>query len=205
MGGSRSGRYGWRGVVEHRCRLHVRDLKTRGGFVAGTAGSLTWTRGGEEASSVGFTIAAGCVTLRYSRRGEDEEGRGVEWPTTFPITYIAAPCRFGGQRYFWLCGSCGKRREAVFLHSSGRLWACRACLRLQYKSQRLSPGDRMERRAEAIYDSLGGEHDDGLIHKPKRMRWTTFHRRMDRAEALSEAAAGVWLQRVGRLLKLIQP
>ena len=204
MNGSGSGRYGWRGVVERRYRLHVRDYKTRGGFAPGAAGSLVWTREGGTAGSVGFTIAADRVVLRYTRLGEDAEGRAAEWPTTFPITYIATHCRFGGRRYFWLCGSCGKRREAVYLHSRGHLWACRVCLRLQYASQRLDPATRQNRRAEAIYDSLGGEHEDGMIYKPKRMRWTTFNRRMDKAEELSGAADAAWALRVAGLLDRLE-
>ena len=79
MGGSGSGRYGWRGVVERRYRLHVRDFKTRGGFAPGAAGSLVWTREGGTAGSVGFTIAADRVVLRYTRLGEDAEGRRVAY------------------------------------------------------------------------------------------------------------------------------
>lgn len=193
MGGSGSGRYGWRGVVEQRYRVGVRDILRFSGFVPGRTGSLTWSRDGEPIASVGYVVGADYVELRYC---QDSDGSEVR----YPITYISTPCRFGGRRRFWLCGSCGNRREAVYMRTSGRTWACRVCLRLQYTSQRLAPGDRMERRAERIYDSLGGEHDDGLIHKPKRMRWSTFSRKMDKADELSGAADSAWLQRVGRML-----
>src|SRR3954452_15682252 len=44
----------------------------------------------------------------------------------------AAPCRFGGVRWWWRCPSCGVKR--AYLYRSTARWACRSCLRLAYAS-----------------------------------------------------------------------
>ena len=69
----------------------------------------------------------------------------------------------------------------------------------RYVSQGLTPEYRLQRRAERIYQRLGGEDDEGLIHKPKWMRWKTFNRLMDRAHTLAEAADEVFVYRAARL------
>ena len=42
MGGSRSGRYGWRGVIEGRTRLDIRHLRRQGWLVPGGVVSLSF-------------------------------------------------------------------------------------------------------------------------------------------------------------------
>ena len=82
---------------------------------------------------------------------------------------------------------------------SGRTWGCRRCLLLRYQSQRLAPGDRMQLRAELLYHRAGIEDDDGYITKRKWMRWRTFNRLMDCANAASNAADTAFLYRLTRL------
>lgn len=60
-------------------------------------------------------------------------------------------------------------------------------------------GDRMERRPEALYDRAGTDDGDGTVIERKWMRWRTFNRFVDRANALSGAADAAFLSRVARL------
>jgi hypothetical protein len=65
-------------------------------------------------------------------------------------------------------------------------------------SQGLTPEHRLQRRADRIYQGLD-QRDDGLVYKPKWMRWRTFNRRMDLANELSARADEYCNERVFRL------
>jgi hypothetical protein len=86
--------------------------------------------------------------------------------------------------------------------SQGGYWGCRRCLRLRYISQGLAPADRAQRRADQLYARAGVEDDDGLIHKHKWMRWRTFNRLMDRADALSHHADDAFVLRALKILSM---
>ena len=85
----------------------------------------------------------------------------------------------------------------------GQYWGCRACLRLRYISQGLAPSDRIQRRADTIYARLGNADVEGIIPKPKGMRWTTFNRLMDTANDLAGEADAALALRAMRLMRLI--
>lgn len=80
-----------------------------------------------------------------------------------------------------------------------RAWHCRRCVGLSYISQSLSPGERWQRRADALYAKSGSESDDRkTIHKHKWMRWRTLNRLMDKANALLGHADVLFLTRLRR-------
>ena len=82
--------------------------------------------------------------------------------------------------------------------TSATWWGCRKCLRLRYQSQRLAPADRMQRRADALYERAGIDYRDTVV-KHKWMRWRTYNRLIDRANALSSDADAAFLYRMRRL------
>ena len=94
---------------------------------------------------------------------------------------------------------CG-RRVAV-LHG-GRVFACRQCKRLAYRSQRETTDDRATRRADAIRRRLGW--DAGILNgnglKPKGMHWRTF----DRLEREHDAHVNAALTSMAAKLGLLQ-
>ena len=96
------------------------------------------------------------------------------------------PCRFGGERPWWWCPSCGYRVAILYVYGS-RI-ACRGCLRLTYASTCEDAVSRAERRQRKILRGLGGEGDIGeeFPEKPPRMRWSTYERLVD---AFDEAEA----------------
>lgn len=190
MGGSCSGRYGWRGVIEHRRRLDIREWRREGWIRPGERATLSW---GECTVACGITRDA--LTLTYDIT-TDEDRQEVQ--VDVPIRRV--PCRYGGERLYWLCPSCYRRREIVVMASHGRFWGCRTCLRLRYVTQGLSPADRWERRADKLYAKAGEEREDGLIYKRKRLRWTTFNRLIDQADRYSAASDGAFAMRVAAFL-----
>ena len=56
----------------------------------------------------------------------------------------------------------------------------------------------MQRGASALYDRAGTDYGDGMVLKRKWMRWRTFNRLMDLANALDSAADSAFLYRMRR-------
>lgn len=150
MGGYSSGRYRTRnrGAVEQCLRLDMRQLR-RHGFVrpgARASGQWAWSRGGERTGAISLTVDLadpdnGFVQLDYSVGGE---------PRTRRVSIEAAPCRYGGRRFYFRCPQDGRRCEV--LCCVGGEFASRQRHRLTYYSQSETPLDRLQRatgKAEA--------------------------------------------------------
>lgn len=196
MGGSGSGYRGHRPTIEGATQLTVRKFNHAGALVPGARGEASWAGTDGESWSAEFRVTDSEFILSY-RVWDESDHSAIPWERQIP--YVRTPCRYGGTRPYWLCPFCRRRFEVLVMTTNGRTWACRKCLRVCYVSQTLGRGDRLQRRAERIYNSLGGEHEDGLVYKPKGMRWRTFNRRIDRANELSEAADELFALRVYRL------
>lgn len=193
MGGYGSGRPAWRPILERRTRLDVRFLQRQGWLRPGQAGSLTWSSDGEPIASVSYRAFDDTLELQYGVRHDGEE----DWtPTLTSVPIEHHPWRFGGRRAFWRCPRCARRCEVV-VYAGGR-WACRKCLRLAYQSQRLAPADRLQLRADRLYARAGTDYGDGFVVRRKWMRWRTFNRLIDRANAASACADDLFLYRLRR-------
>lgn len=110
------------------------------------SGGITWTYGySENKSSIGFSVAknnwgtpqeTAYIQLQYTHTsswtGEKEE-------MDFRITLVTTPCRYGGQRYWFICPLtkngqyCGKRVGVLF--SIGKWFGCRHCGEIAYAKQ----------------------------------------------------------------------
>jgi hypothetical protein len=98
---------------------------------------------------------------------------------------------FGGLRWWFRCPHSGRRVRKLYLPLGGRHFWSRRAYRLAYASQRETVYDRAMRRARKLYLRLGGDPaDDEYPDKPKRMRWTTYDRLMDKLVAADDVADG---------------
>jgi hypothetical protein len=199
LGGYNSGRAGWRGVVEQRKRLDIRRCRKQGWLRVGASGWYNWTWDGEPWGSVSYAVRDGALELSWRITSSDDEN--VSFRTTVPIKRV--PCRFGGERLYWHCPSCYRNCEVIVMANTARFWGCRRCLKLRYSCQGHDAATRMQRRADAIYARLGDTHDDGLVYKPKWMRWKTFNRLMDTANELAENADAFFALRIMRIAKFL--
>jgi hypothetical protein len=150
VGGYSSGRYRTanRGAIEHAQRIDMRRLKQLGLVRAGAhvASTLRWSRNGEEFASVGITldltnVASGVMNLAYNYNGT---------PINQTVQISARPCRYGGQRFYFICPVNGDRVEGLAL-AAGRFLSRKAG-RLTYSSQsetRLHRVYRARAKAEA--------------------------------------------------------
>src|SRR5262249_18021718 len=95
---------------------------------------------------------------------------------------------FGGLRWWFVCPQLNGRVRKLYLPLGGRHWSRRA-YELAYASQRETKYDRALRRARKLRLRLGGDPaDDEFPDKPKRMRWATYNRLMDRLVAADGVA-----------------
>ncbi|MFV9683359.1 hypothetical protein ACNFD4_11795 [Pseudomonas sp. NY15367] len=158
--------------------LDVRTMQ-RDGLLAGPwRGNWSWSRNGEQVASVGIETSREQIQLRYqSRRGG---GEYVQYD--YPVRITWTPCHLGGERPWFHCPSCGRRVAKLY---GGGVFACRHCMRLNYRSQQVSKRDRALDRAWALRRKLGT--DSGpfdlpaeYLARPKGMHRKTFARHVEK-------------------------
>ncbi len=91
----------------------------------------------------------------------------------------AAPCRFGGVRWWWVCPATGRRTAKLYLPVGGSRFLSRQAYGLAYASQREDRVARAHRRAARVHQRLGGPCRSAFgatPSKPKWMRRGTYER-----------------------------
>ena len=112
----------------------------------------------------------------------------------------------GGLRWWILCPRCGRRAGKLYYPVPERVWGCRICWDLGYRSRRMDPINACIRQAERIrwpleLRGLWEPSTQGWARfpKPKRMRWTTYRRILDRAYEYESRADLLLDQKLTRL------
>jgi hypothetical protein len=175
MGGYGSGswfRYGSKSRTEGQYRIDIRWLKKQGYLWPGFAGSLSWSRRGEQTGSIRYCMAENRMILNYRRQPRGGEWEDVEQKISFDRTQ----CNYGGYRSWFLCPHCGRR--VAILYGAGKYFLCQHCYNLTYSSQQESPAFRLMRKAQNIRERLGasGNLSEPILFKPKNMHQKTFDR-----------------------------
>ncbi len=104
-------------------------------------GRIEWrTDEGGVKCSVGFEFRQQplpTLTVFYSAIRQDPQDRQ---DFRYPIELATAPCRFGGQRYWFICPAvknevpCRRRAVKLYLPPGAVYFACRHCYELTYRS-----------------------------------------------------------------------
>lgn len=192
MGGFGSGRQGGKRCTNDMLALDVRSINRAGRLTPGSWFTWQWTCNGEKTASIQLRVEADSVVLDYRNRSNHH--KGGEWESMrYAVALDWTPCGFGGKRVWWRCPAVGCGRRVAVLHG-GRVFACRQCNRLAYRSQREAEDDRASRRANTIRRRLGWPA--GILHgnggKPKGMHWRTYWRLYaQHNEVQGEALAGM--------------
>lgn len=98
------------------------------------------------------------------------------------IEIVTTPCNFGGERRWFLCPICKKRR--AILRSGLR---CNKCSGGRYRSELQAPVDRLSAKARRLRRRLGQQEPNPTFPippKPHRMRWHTYVRIRDEINQL---------------------
>jgi hypothetical protein len=124
------------------------------------------------------------------------------------IPFVHLPCRFGGNRAFFICPGpqneidCGRRVAKLFL--SHRYFLCRHCNQLAYSSQFEQPWQRAVRKANKFKQRLGIDAGiaEPLPEKPKGMWVRTYACLLDeilQAEILANEARSNMFKRLAQV------
>lgn len=178
MGGYGSTRWNWtptRDTTDGLLWLDVRKLAREGWLQPGRASTQTWTRRGQPAGTINLIAGRDAVTLDYRVKGPQD----ADWrPIRDRIPLAWTPCTYGGERAWFVCPGC-QRRRAILYSAAGR-FRCRRCHDRAYGSTREDDLDRLYRRRDAIMDKLGGTREGrSYWHfpgKPARMHHRTYAR-----------------------------
>lgn len=204
MGGFGSGRQGGGRCTDDMRPLDVRKIDRAGLLTPGRRFNWQWTCNGEVTATISLRVEVDRVVLDY--RDQSRHENGGEWESMkYAVPLDWTPCGFGGRRVWWRCPAVGCGRRVAVLHG-GRVFACRQCNQLAYRSQREAGDDRATRRAEAIRRRLGWEpgilNGNGL--KPKGMHWRTFQRLQSEHDAHVNAALAGMAVKLGLLRGRLQ-
>ena len=115
----------------------------------------------------------------------------------------AAPCRFGGVRWWWVCPATGRRAAKPYLPSGGSRFLSRQAYGLVYASQRQDEVARAHRRAAGLHNVLCSTRRSafgGTPPKPKWMRWATYERPAAELQEIDAALEEAMDRMAARLL-----
>jgi hypothetical protein len=204
MGGLGSGPRSGRATVESALRLDI-DAMMRRGLVRPGARVGCELRFSLDDDEIDIRCEAhagapggGFVRLRYAM-ADYWTGEEIEIDDKIFLTTTRPP--FGGLRWWFQCPRSGRRVRKLYLPLGGRHFWSRRAYGLAYVSQRETVHDRAMRRARKLYLRLGGDPDDDEYpDKPKRMRWTTYNRLIDKLIAADGVADGRLVLLAARLL-----
>jgi hypothetical protein len=168
--------------------LDIRNLKAAGRLSPGQSYGWQWTADGERVANIGVATFLDAMALRYvwTPRGDDPRAASCRIPL------VTTPCHLGGARAWFLCPRCRTRRAVLYF--GGATFACRTCLRLGYLSESMTVLDRLWRKQSKLEARLGPEGE-----KPKRMRWRTYERLLDKIDEVEVAKDAAWRPGFARL------
>ncbi len=196
MGGYGSGRkWSSHDTTDDYLRIDISCMGREGLLKTGVTRSLSWKRNGQQIASIGFRTEDTRIMLMYRSRE-----RGKDWESLeYPVYLERTPCHYGGSRSWFICPAKGCGRRTAYLYG-GRIYACRQCYRLVYRSQRQTCCDRATDRAWNLLKKLNADSYMTIFEpeplRPKGMHQRTFLRLSREYEesrlcALSNAPGGM--------------
>lgn len=138
----------------------------------GAMANPSWSRRGEPSGSIVTFMQQDrpCLMLSYSTQRPGEEWQPVKEAVWLETT----TCNFGGERVWFLCPGCHRRR-AVLFSVDGR-FRCRMCHDLAYSSTREDPQDRAIRRCAELRCKIGGSFGQPIWTIPPKPYGMTSRR-----------------------------
>ena len=132
-----------------------------------------------------------------------QAGRRRAGPQEQRVALEAAPCRFGGVRWWWVCPDTGRRAATLYLPAGGARFLSRQAYGLVYASQREDEITRAHRRAARLHRRLGSPRRSafgGTPAKPKWMRRATYERLATELQEIDAALEEAMERMAARIL-----
>jgi hypothetical protein len=165
----RSG-YSTHNLVECAFDIDVRRWHTRGLFRPQANFLSHWLNGEDEPVSLRVRVESDFrVWLTYRVRLPNKRN----WQQIKKmVSMIWDPCRFGGERPWFVCPNCDRRAAVLYLGGVRPLsFSCRKCAGLKYESECKGTRLRLMRKAQKIRLKLGGSSslEEPFPEKPPGM------------------------------------
>jgi hypothetical protein len=182
MGGEGSGnwyRFDKKTTTGECQSVDVRYLHRKGLLRPGCRFSLRWSRAGRETGSIRGALEGSDRPERVLFLYRHRSGPGAEWEDVQETVSLEwSACNLGGERPWFVCPGSGCGRRVAILYGPGKYFLCRHCYDLVYESQRENQMTRALRRAQSIWERLGGSANmtEPFPEKPKGMHWETYDR-----------------------------
>jgi hypothetical protein len=129
MGSSFSGRHSGAPIIEQGLKLDIRRLRKQGLFQPGQCRqvSISWSSG----SSVRLVFEPEAMRILYNANG---------LPVNDRVSLVSFPQPFGGNRWYFICPSTGKRCQCLYMPPGASRFRSRQAFsrRLLYLSQTLA-------------------------------------------------------------------
>jgi hypothetical protein len=204
MGGAGSGnwyRFDKKTTTDECHSVDVRYLHREGLLKPGHWFSLRWSRAGRETGFIRCAVLGNEKPERVILTYRHRSGPSGEWEEVRePVALSWTACTFGGERPWFVCPGAGCSRRVAVLYGPGKYFLCRHCYDLRYESQREDKMHRALRRAQKIWEGLGGSANmmEPFPERPKGMHHDTYMRMFwEHHEAEMEQLAGMreWLDK----------
>lgn len=159
---SGSGRPGKHIQIEQCRHIDVRLFQRAGMLKGPWIGQWSWRDPKTSAltSQIEVIVAPPCIQLTYRWRDQLH---------TDKADLVKSACSFGGSRTWFSCPGC--QRRTTKLHLFAGRFRCRSCHDLRYRSQSLSPLDRLHRSKQKLEDLLAPSWQRPIgMHRATRTR-----------------------------------
>jgi hypothetical protein len=164
-----------RPICEALCSIDIRKLNREGRLYPRQCSVYSWTRLGEPIGEVRMVAERDIIFLLAKLfNGKGSEPKSI----VQGVRFAWSPCRWGGQRPWFLCPVTSCRRRCAKIYLAEDFFACRRCLGLAYASQQEPVRQRGLHKARKIRDRLGGSANMAVAFpdRPKGMHRTTYKR-----------------------------
>lgn len=208
MGGYGSGRQARRATVEETLSFPVSSLHREGVIRPGWVGTVFWRAqepDGPRLATIVVAVTTEQEIIIIDRvTGADQAPEILHYPVRIGWT----PCRFGGERPWWLCPGRGCGRRVARLYLAGRYLLCRHCCGLTYASRQASgtiwrPRQRImtlrRRLGTSAVPPLGFECSDWGMDRPRHMHRRTYRHLLRQLAAAQENEAAMFTARMSAL------
>ncbi len=159
-------------TVEECRSLEINYLKKQGFLKEGPLFrryTIRWGIDGQDMGIFGLTVGLSMHGLLPGRRNLLEFNYVITDPETgekancsYRADLVSTPCRFGGQRWWFICPmmNCDRRVGVLYLPFGAKYFACRHCYHLTYESVQTHDKriDYLIKHPEKLKDILEGRN-----------------------------------------------
>jgi len=163
--------------------LSTTAFKNAGSLASGCCGQLQWNDGHRGEFFIGQNQARFKIKWSGGQRKETVE----------VIDLVRRPLPYSGERVYFLCPHCRRKRSILYLVKT--CLTCRTCAKLVHETQTMGKADRLVWKIKTIFERLGDANEDvfrGLPSRPKHMPQARYEKLCKQVrEAQQSLAAAV--------------